>query len=71
MNASGAWQITDDLLIALRAYEIIGGDIISLLSLRAQAKAEGRDMNSVEIQSLLDEAKSTLDQLEEDLRKKH
>jgi hypothetical protein len=64
-----ALKITQGLLIALQAYETIGGDVQSLLTLRANAKAEGREISEAEVQSLLDEAQSALDQLDADLKK--
>jgi hypothetical protein len=62
-----ALRITQALLIALQAYESIGGDTGKLLMLRAQA--EGGVIAPEALDALLDESQAALDDLQAALEK--
>jgi hypothetical protein len=53
------------LLDQLAGYNL---DIQRLIALRAQAKAEGRDINATELQTLADEANTALHELDDALK---
>lgn len=63
-DRENALKITRALIIALQAYEQIGGNTGRLMILRNTAKAENREISPEELDTLLAESQAALDDLQ-------
>lgn len=62
-DTQDALKVTQALIIALQAYEQIGGDSMRLLLLRNNAHAEGREISQEEITAVLAESQASINEL--------
>jgi hypothetical protein len=62
-DTQDALKVTQALLIALQAYEQIGGDSMSLIMLRNKAQAEGREISTEELQAVLADSQAAINEL--------
>lgn len=63
-DRDNALRITQALIIALKAYEEIGGSIGKLMAMRNRAHVENREISSEELDTLLGESQAALDDLQ-------